>query len=251
MLIGISNRLGIYNSMRDFYNMTRIDNFQRRKFLAQFVSPGSMCFDIGANIGEKIDLFRSMGARVVAFEPQKECAFYLKKKFRYDDQVTIVEKAISSQEGICEMFCCEANQLSTLSLDWMKALQDSQRFGKVSWDKKTLVSTTTLELMIKEHGNPDFLKIDVEGNEYEVLKNLTSRVPYICFEYAFPESRKSLELCLKHLDGLGYSEYNLSCDDKKFIFLEWSLSQGLIEFLKKEFKNYSCGNVYVKYSGDR
>ena len=136
---------------------------------------------MGANIGEISDLFRPIGVRVIAIEPQKECAAYLRRKYRGDDQVIIVEKAIFFQDGTSEMYCCEANQLSTLSPDFMTALQDSRRFGELPFFKKAMVITTTLEGMIEEYGRPDFLKVDVEGGEYEVLKNLKSRISLYLF----------------------------------------------------------------------
>lgn len=249
LLIHLSNRLGIYNPIRDFYYKMRVNNPQRRKFLTQFFTTGSLCFDVGANIGEMTDLFRSIGVKVIAIEPQKECAAYLRKKYRCDDRVIVVEKAISSQEGLSEMYSCEANQLSTLVPGFMTALQDSQRFGELPSFEKNLVVTTTLEGIIKEYGRPDFLKVDVEGGEYEVFKSLKSRISCICFEYTFPESRQSFELCIKHLDGLGHAKYNVSNHDYKgFVFPEWSSSQKLSEFLNKESEKDSCGNVYVKYS---
>ncbi len=248
LLIHLSNRLGIYNPLRDFYYKMRGGNSQRRKFLTQFFATGSLCFDVGANVGEMADLFRSIGVKVIAIEPHKECAAYLRKKYRCDDHVIVVEKAISFQEGLSEMYFCAANQLSTLSRGFMTAVRDSRRFGELPSFEKNSVITTTLEGMIKEYGRPDFLKVDVEGGEYEVLKNLKSRIPYICFEYTFPESRQVFELCIKHLDGLGHAEYNITdLDFKSFIFPEWSSSRRLFELLNKEFEKSSSGNVYVKY----
>ena len=163
--------------------------------------------------------------------------------------MTVVEKAITSQTGTGEMYACEANQLSTLSQGWMKALQESQRFGDLPPFKKALVMTTTLDDLIKEFGKPDLLKIDVEGGEFEVLGNLKMPLSCICFEYAFPESRKSFDLCIKHLDGLGKALYNITHDDKGFVFPEWSSSQKLSELLKQEFEESTCGNIYARYPG--
>lgn len=249
LIIERLNRSGAYDWLRDVYYRVRLDNPQRRKFWSQFVTAGSLCFDVGANIGEMAGLYRSLEARVIAIEPQKSCADYLRAKFRKDDGVIIVEKAITAQKGTSEMYVCAANQLSTLSREWLTALQESQRFGDIPAFKKTLVQTTTLEEMVKEYGQPDLLKVDVEGGEYEVLKYLKAPVSLIAFEYAFPESLRSFELCLKHLDGLGPAVYNLSHDDKAFVFPAWVSSPQLFKWLNKELENNFCGNVFVKYSG--
>ncbi|MBF0485026.1 MAG: FkbM family methyltransferase [Candidatus Omnitrophica bacterium] len=242
------SRLGMYNGLRDFLNSYRMDNSSRKAFLAQFVQPGSLCFDIGANIGEKTDLLRSLGCKVVACEPQKECADYLRKKYRNDPQVIVVEKAIASFEGTSEFFLCGVNQLSTLSGNWVKALKEGGRFGELEWGRKITVPTTTLFNLTKEFGNPVFLKADVEGFEYEVLKTLTMKISCVCFEFALPENWESLENSLKHLDGLGDAKYNFSCNNKSFVLDSWGKSQPLIDFLKENFKKYTCGDIFVKYA---
>lgn len=247
-LIHLTNRLGVYNHLRDFLYKSRKDNPHRCKFLSQFFTQGSLCFDVGANIGETVDLFRSIGVKVIAIEPQAGCAAYLRKKYRNDNQVTIVEKAISTQEGKAQMLACEANQLSTLSEDFKQALDKSQRFGELPDYKRIDVLTTTLEAMIQEYGRPDFLKIDVEGWEHEVLKSLKSQVPFISFEYTYPENIHSLELCIKHLDELGNAQYNLSDHDySRLEFPQWCSSQELLAWLHRESAKNPCGNIYVKY----
>lgn len=40
-----------------------------RKFYSQFLSPGDLVFDIGANVGVYTEVFSSLGSRVVAVEP--------------------------------------------------------------------------------------------------------------------------------------------------------------------------------------
>ena len=36
----------------------------RRRFYAQMVGHDDLCFDIGANVGNRVGVFRSLGARV-------------------------------------------------------------------------------------------------------------------------------------------------------------------------------------------
>lgn len=45
-----------------------------RSFYAQFISPGDLVFDIGANVGSYTEMFLRLGAKVVAAEPNRECA---------------------------------------------------------------------------------------------------------------------------------------------------------------------------------
>lgn len=41
---------------------------RKREFYAQFIRKGDLCFDIGANVRDRVALFRTLGARVVAAE---------------------------------------------------------------------------------------------------------------------------------------------------------------------------------------
>ena len=49
------------------------------------------------------------------------------------------------------------------------------------------VDTTTLDDLISKHGLPEFIKIDVEGNEKNVLAGLTQAIKFISFEILLPE----------------------------------------------------------------
>ena len=42
-----------------------------RRFYRQFVPPRSLCFDVGANVGDRVATFVSLRARVVAVEPEE------------------------------------------------------------------------------------------------------------------------------------------------------------------------------------
>jgi hypothetical protein len=59
---------------------------QRRsqtRFYSQFVSPGDLVFDIGANVGDRTAVFVSLGARVVAVELYEDSASKLSRRFRH------------------------------------------------------------------------------------------------------------------------------------------------------------------------
>src|SRR3982751_3963898 len=64
----------------------------RVSFYKQILSPGDLVFDIGANIGNRVETFFNIGCNVVAVEPQEECIKILKQKF--GDSIEIVEKGL-------------------------------------------------------------------------------------------------------------------------------------------------------------
>jgi uncharacterized membrane protein len=65
-----------------------------------------------------------------------------------------------------------------------------------------VVPVTTLNDLIERYGHPDFVKIDVEGCEADVLKGLSSRVPLISLEFHSIEIDHAEE-CLAILANMG------------------------------------------------
>src|SRR5579859_7288140 len=96
-------------------------------FYKQFVSSGDLVFDVGANIGERIEIFRSLGAKVVSVEPHPECIQVLKKKFTGDWDVVVVPRALGSHVGLGNLITGECKGISSLSDSWVKAMIESDR----------------------------------------------------------------------------------------------------------------------------
>jgi len=60
-------------------------------FYRRFIPRGGLCFDIGANAGDRTELFLTFGAQVVTSEPQAGCAKGLRRCF--GDRSEVVEAA--------------------------------------------------------------------------------------------------------------------------------------------------------------
>src|SRR5205807_6868312 len=72
-----------------------------RALLEQFVRNGDLAFDVGANVGNRTQILLSLGASVVAFEPQPMCAreiFALR-----DKHLRVVRKAVGEREGTAQL----------------------------------------------------------------------------------------------------------------------------------------------------
>lgn len=220
----------------------------RQRFYGQFVKQGSLCFDVGANIGNRVKPFLALGARVVAVEPQKECCDILHKRF--GDTIVVVNKGLGAREERREFFVSDASTISTFSSDWMKAATETKRFEGYTWSDVRQVELTTLDALIARHGRPDFIKIDVEGFELEVISGLSQPVPMLSFEYGVPEFSDRLEQGLRLLQRI-YTN-RLVCNYAARENMKWSLPNWLtVEDMlahtrTREFLETSAGDIYIR-----
>ena len=214
-----------------------------------FIRPHDLCFDIGANIGRKTDVFLKLGARVIAVEPQPECIHFLQKKYRFNKMVTVVGKAIDSTIDTKNLYLSEVNSLSSLSKDWIKAYQLNEQRERIRWEKQVKVETTTLDELIRIYGQPKFCKIDVEGYELPVLKGLTQAITTLSFELA-PASIPMVEPCITYLSSLGSVQFNLSQGENptEFNYKNWMSPQQMIEQLHCIPESSRCGDIYASFS---
>lgn len=169
-----------------------------------------LVFDIGANLGDTVKIFTNVSEKVIAFEPNPTLIKGLKETFE-NNNVVIDSRALSTEEGKKIFNISKADSVSTFSQDWI----DNSRFSnKVYWNYPTEVDTTTLDNIIDEYGIPDYVKIDVEGYEYEVLSSLTKFLPETLFSFEWAEEMKEkISLTIKHVYDLGYKSFSFTEGD--------------------------------------
>jgi FkbM family methyltransferase len=170
-----------------------------------------LVFDIGANLGNTVKIFINVSEKVIAFEPNPKLINGLKKMFK-NNNVVIDSRALSSETGKKIFNISEADSVSTFSQDWI----NHSRFSKtIFWDYPIEVDTTTLDNIIDEYGIPDYVKIDVEGYEYEVLSSLTKFLPETLFSFEWAEEMKEkVSLIIKHVYNLGYKSFGITEEDR-------------------------------------
>lgn len=143
-----------------------LGTYEHAKRLAfeQTITPGSVVFDIGSNVGFYALLASVLvgeKGKVYAFEPLPRNVRFLREHVRLNhaDNVTIFEAAVSDREGTA-------------------AFDDRQGpfMGHVAADGRLQVATVCLDEMIAQKllPLPDFVKIDVEGAEVLVLTGARS-----------------------------------------------------------------------------
>ena len=130
------------------------------------------CIDCGVNVGLVSDMFLFLGARVVGFEPNPAANNILRKKYRDDDRVKIIEAAVSDKNGEVE-FCKDAGHSFDTGGNIVGMGGDSSKRDKY---KVPAVRLADKLLELKEQVY--ILKLDVEGAEFYIIPDLIKTGAY-------------------------------------------------------------------------
>jgi FkbM family methyltransferase len=213
---------------------------------AQFLAPGDLAFDIGAHVGDRTSSFRRLGARVVALEPQPGPARAIRLIHGRDRKVTLVEAACGDRSGTATLRINSANPtVSTMSGEFVDAARDADGWREQIWDHELTVPCTTLDALIRQHGLPDFIKIDVEGFEAHVLAGLTRTPAALSFEFTTIQ-RDVAEACLALLEALGPYRFNLALgESQRLVFPEPIPAEAMGAHLRELPHAANSGDVYA------
>ena len=156
----------------DFSMIDEIWAFRKYDYFGYRVAPDELVVDIGANIGTFSIYAASVCAasRVLSFEPFPDNYRMLLKNVEQNElsRVTCVNQAVAGNRG-----------LRTLRLDSVDSGSHSLVSGSSELTVK--VECCTLEDIFQRFSltKIDYLKMDCEGAEYEILENAPSRIRQI------------------------------------------------------------------------
>jgi FkbM family methyltransferase len=191
-----------------------IDRTRMRAFYAPFVRRGDLVFDVGAHFGKYAECFTSLGAKVVAIEPNPNCCRTLGQLAR-SRSIHVEHCAVGDQPGNLKLhICVEYPSLSTVATEWYEAAKSSPlQHGNAHWQEPIEVHVVTLDQLAHRYGIPTFVKIDVEGFDDHVLRGMSFQPQALSFEF----NREVPEVALRCLEApalaTGY-EFNYTCDTK-------------------------------------
>jgi len=176
--------------------------FQRNVY--KFISnkPAPVIIDCGANIGISAIYFKHLypNSKVWAFEPDNTIFKYLSQNvssFNYKD-ITLINKGVWMEDT-------EIKFLSE-GADAGRVVKDQQDSNAININK---IEVERLSKYINQQ--VDFLKIDIEGSEVEVIKEIENKLSYVSnlfIEYhSFVDKSQELDQILAILSRNNFRYY--------------------------------------------
>lgn len=168
-----------------------------------------LLFDIGANIGKWALANITPGDSIIAVEASPITFSKLSASCNHPD-ITLVNYAICNNNGEdITFYQADCDTISTINKDWLT--KDTMRFNNFGF-KQITCKTMTMDNLIQLYGNPDLIKVDVEGGEYSCISSLSIKVPQLCFEWSSEVNDINFK-CLDHLQTLGFKRFYLQFED--------------------------------------
>lgn len=136
--------------------------------------------EVGAYDGSDSLVYHSCGYNVITFEPKKDLYNLLLAKTKHLTNYKVVPKAVSLHNGTTQFNICKFGGASSI-LPFRSDTELNQTWGlhrqDVHWSGESYpVETIRLDTYIKENGMEDtvidFLHIDAQGVDLDVLKSL-------------------------------------------------------------------------------
>jgi FkbM family methyltransferase len=147
-------------------------------------------FDVGANIGQSADIFQSRfpASTIYCFEPVEDTFRQLQSSFRANDRVFCFRLAVSSSKGAGKMVLSETPEMKYLA----KPLFTGEAALIADLED---VETETVDGFCGDRGidSIDFLKIDTEGHDLEVLKGTERLLAEQCVDVVEVEAGMNIE----------------------------------------------------------
>jgi FkbM family methyltransferase len=193
-----------------------ITNNGELRFISQVLPYSKVVFDVGANVGDwAIQAIKvNSNIELHCFEPGKDAFLHLKSK-GLGSQTVINNAALGSEVGTTTLYIYAPGS-GMNSLYVRRGLEDG--WGISPQERFETININTVDNYCKTHSIHviDFMKIDVEGHELEVLKGAhrmlaTTNIKMIQFEYggANIDAKVLLKDIFEFFEPFSYSFFKL------------------------------------------
>jgi FkbM family methyltransferase len=165
----------------NFYTPNKLSSYRACTYLSKekdtilwidkFGSKKNIFFDVGSNIGVYSLYYASLyKAEVFAFEPQYKNVTLLSRNLRLNNlqnYVTIIPNPLYKNNKIDFLFSSTDNEAASASTTFIK----KNIFISKNFEKK-LTMSYSIDFLVKNNliPQPNMIKIDVDGNELDVIK---------------------------------------------------------------------------------
>ncbi len=189
---------------RDARHKLRKQRNYYHDFIGKLRPANHQVLDIGANEGFVTETFLHANLSVTAVEPDPRNIRILQTRFGENKRFRLYPCMCGSVSGAGILYLQKGGSaFSTASIKWKKLIESGQyRFYSAFEEQGEKIPSVTIDELINVHGLFSFIKIDVEGNEREVLDGLSKRIPFICFEANLPEFMEETIECIKKLHAI-------------------------------------------------
>jgi FkbM family methyltransferase len=216
-----------------------------REFYGSLLPRKALVFDIGANVGTMTRVFSSLGAKVVAVEPNPDCVRHIELTTRRDT-VEVLQAAVGDHNGLGVLKVSDRkDKMSSLSDEWRESVSKHNHDYDGMWKRDLTVPMITLDALVQRYQLPFYIKIDVEGYEGLVLKGLSRLPSLLSFEF----SRLFLDPILLALDSAIFdgASFNYTLvDPVKFELENWTDRDRLKEKLLDLGNGPGLGDIFVR-----
>lgn len=213
---------------KDFFALWR-EIFLWENYYFETANQAPFIIDAGSNIGMSVLFFKFLypRSRILCFEPDANACALLKKNITDNGlkDVEVHNAALGSAEEKIFLY----RSVYDLASPGSTVSEDMYRDDK---EEKVEVSCLRLSKFM-DNTEIDFLKIDVEGSEYDVFHDITEKLNLVKalsieIHYAYTRKKGGISSILKILEDAGFSYAVTSAQAHHFSFIkdptmQWSI----------------------------
>lgn len=199
---GYKLRLNSYRH-RTYWYYGQLREREVMENFAKQVRSGDTVIEIGGHIGyitQYLSKLAGPQGRVIVFEPGSNNLPYLERNIRPLSNTQLVKAAVSSRNGRAVLYQDNLTGQNNSLLEDFKTLEYNAAAATETLVRTPVeVDLVTLDSYVSQNGlSPDFLKIDVEGHEHDVLMGAAETLRHVralMVEVAFQGNEVETILC--------------------------------------------------------